>query len=83
MYKGENMTEDMPQNAPAQETKEGAELNINDLNAMKLIIDVASQRGAFKPNEMMLVGQTYNKLSTFLETVAKQSQTPATPAAGA
>jgi len=64
--------------APAQ-TQEGvAELNINDLNAMKVIIDIASSRGAFKPNEMAVVGQTYNKLTTFLDQVAKQAeaQTP-------
>lgn len=67
--------------APAGEKQEGAELNISDLNAMKLIIDVASSRGAFKPNEMVLVGQTYSKLTTFLDTVAKQSQQqPQTPA---
>jgi hypothetical protein len=58
--------------APAQE--QGAELNINDLNAMKTIIDIASSRGAFKPNEMVAVGQTYIKLSTFLETVSKQTE---------
>jgi hypothetical protein len=59
------------QQAPAQE---GAELNINDLNAMKVIIDIASSRGAFKPNEMAVVGQTYNKLTTFLDQVAKQAE---------
>ena len=37
------------------------DLNLSDLNAMKMIIDVASTRGAFKPTEMVLVGQTYNK----------------------
>ena len=41
---------------------------------MKMIVDIASQRGAFKPNEMMLVGQTYTKLATFLDTVSKQSK---------
>lgn len=51
-----------------------AELNINDLNAMKVIIDIASSRGAFKPNEMTAVGQTYTKLTNFLEQVAKQSE---------
>jgi hypothetical protein len=57
-----------------------AELNINDLNAMKVIIDVASQRGAFKPNEMELIGKTYNKLTTFLDSVAKQQAAqPAAP----
>ena len=69
--------------APAQDN---GDLTINDLNAMKQIIDVASSRGAFKPAEMVAVGQTYNKLATFLENVAKQSQqtAPATaPAQGA
>jgi hypothetical protein len=49
------------------------ELNINDLNAMKVIIDIASSRGTFKPNEMVAVGQTYAKLTSFLDQVAKQS----------
>lgn len=53
-------------------TQEAAELNISDLNAMKMIIDVASSRGTFKPNEMVVVGQTYTKLSNFLDSVAKQ-----------
>lgn len=43
------------------------QLTLNDLSAMKSIIDIASSRGAFKPNEMMIVGQTYNKLVAFLE----------------
>lgn len=50
------------------------DLNISDLTAMKTIIDIASSRGAFKPNEMMAVGQTYNKLANFLEQVAKQAE---------
>jgi hypothetical protein len=58
---------------PAAETA-SAELNIQDLNAMKVIIDIASSRGAFKPNEMAVVGQTYNKLTTFLDQVAKQAE---------
>jgi len=57
--------------APAQE---GPELNINDLNALRVIIDIASSRGAFKPNEMVAVGQTYTKLTTFLDTVAKTAE---------
>ena len=56
------------QTAPEQQ---GAELNINDLNAMKVIIDIASSRGAFKPNEMVAVGQTYTKLTAFLDSVSK------------
>jgi hypothetical protein len=51
-----------------------AELTVQDLTALKQIIDVASQRGAFKPNEMMTVGTTYNKLEAFLNAVASQNK---------
>lgn len=65
------------QQEPAQ-TQESNDLNVHDLNGMKTIIDIASSRGAFKPNEMMAVGQIYNKLTNFLASVTKQ-----TPQAGA
>lgn len=60
------------------EQPQGPDLTVQDLQALKSIIDVASQRGAFKPNEMMTVGQTYGKLETFLAAVAQQQ-----PAEGA
>jgi hypothetical protein len=69
------MTEEVTQpTAPEQAQQESNDLSINDLNAMKVIIDIASSRGAFKPNEMTAVGQTYTKLSAFLEQVAKQAE---------
>jgi len=58
---------------PAPETAEN-DLNINDLNAMKQIIDLASSRGAFKAAEMEAVGKVYNKLSNFLAQVAAKGQ---------
>jgi hypothetical protein len=61
-----------------QEVAQGPDLTVQDLQALKSIIDVASQRGAFKPNEMMTVGQTYTKLEQFLNAVAQQQ-----PAKGA
>lgn len=66
---------DTTQEAQTAEAQQSNDLNINDLNAMKTIIDIASSRGAFKPNEMMAVGQTYSKLTAFLEQVAKQAET--------
>jgi hypothetical protein len=57
-----------------QPEQQGAQLTINDLTAMKSIIDTASARGAFKPNEMMVVGQTYNKLIAFLEGVKQAGE---------
>jgi hypothetical protein len=62
----ETNNQEVPQQDPTQ-------LTLTDLAAMKSIIDIASARGTFKPNEMMIVGQTYNKLTTFLEGV-KQNQ---------
>ena len=59
--------------APATETADN-DLNINDLNAMKQIIDLASSRGAFKAAEMEAVGKVYNKLSNFLAQVAAKGQ---------
>jgi hypothetical protein len=58
-----------PEAAPEQPQ---AELNISDLAALRSIVEVASQRGAFKANELEAVGKTFNKLNTFLESVAKK-----------
>jgi hypothetical protein len=58
--------------APA--AAEGAELNINDLAALRSIIDVASSRGAFKAAEMEAVGKVYNKLNVFLESVTAKKE---------
>jgi len=59
--------------APATEAQEqNFDLTVQDLGALKNIIDVAAQRGAFKPNEMQAVGTVYNKLSGFLDAVSKQ-----------
>ena len=61
-------TAEQPQ-APAAQ---GPDLNVNDLVALKSIIEVASQRGAFKATELEAVGKTFNKLNSFLESVAKK-----------
>jgi hypothetical protein len=54
--------------APAQ----GPDLNVSDLAALRSIIEVATQRGAFKAAELEAVGKAFNKLNTFLEAVAKK-----------
>jgi len=63
------------QNQQSGADAQSNDLTINDLNAMKVIIDIASSRAAFKPNEMVAVGQTYTKLTAFLEAVAAQQAT--------
>lgn len=54
-----------------QQTAKDNDLNLADLSAMKSIIELASARGAFKPNEMTAVGKTYDKLNSFLTAVSK------------
>jgi len=53
--------------APAEQPK--PELTINDLAALRAIVEIATQRGAFKAQELTLVGTTYDKLSNFLATM--------------
>lgn len=63
------------QNEAAQSQPEGSfDLTVQDLSAIKTIIDAAAQRGAFKPAEMEVVGKTYNKLAGFLASVTKGAQ---------
>ena len=50
------------------------ELNLNDLLAMRNLIDVVTQRGAFKANELSSVGILYDKLNAFLEASQKAQQ---------
>jgi hypothetical protein len=56
----------------APEAQAAPDLNVNDLTALKNIIDVATQRGAFKAAEMEAVGKVYNRLNLFLESVTKK-----------
>lgn len=53
---------------------ENVELTVQDLNALRSIIDVASTRGTFKAEEMSAVGAVYNKLSGFLDAIAAQAE---------
>lgn len=45
------------------------DLTITDLMATQAIIDLASSRGVFKPEEMEAVGTVYSKLAAFLEAI--------------
>jgi hypothetical protein len=70
------VAEEQAQNqAEAQEPKpEGADLNIQDLVGLKSVIDVATQRGAFKAAELEAVGKLYNRLNGFIESVSKPKE---------
>ena len=40
---------------------------VNDLRLVLNVIEVCSQRGAFKANELAVVGTLFNKISGFLD----------------
>ena len=60
--------QEQPQQPPS------ADLNLSDLASLRSILEVASSRGAFKAAELEAVGKAYNKLNTFLESVAAKKE---------
>jgi uncharacterized protein YggE len=54
--------------------KNQQQITVQDLDAIRNIIDLASTRGAFRANELADVGLLYNKLSQFLEAVVAQAE---------
>jgi hypothetical protein len=63
----------VPETAPVES------LNLNDLVAMKSLIDVVTPRGAFRAEEMTGVGRLYDKLTAFLAEAQRQAQAQAQP----
>ena len=64
------------QTAPAPGAPTGPNLTIGDLRLVARVIQVSSERGAIRANEMATVGDLYNRLVEFLNAV--QPQQPAT-----
>ena len=62
-----------------------ASLTVQDLVNIRNIIDVASGRGAFKAAEFKVVGETFEKLESFIAAItpAQGEGAPAAPAAPA
>lgn len=54
------------------QTPKAPELTINDLAALRNVIEVVTARGAFKANELSSVGILFDKLTTFLEASTKK-----------
>jgi len=54
-------------------------LTIDDLFSMKIIIERACTGGIFNANEMRSVGETYERLSSFLSSLAQVAPTENQP----
>ena len=59
---------------------ENIQLTLADLVSLKNLIEAATTRGAFRANEMTVVGSIYDKLDAFLTAtqaqMAQQAETP-------
>lgn len=54
-------------------------LNLQDLRVLAGAVEIGATRGAYRANEMEIVGAMYNKLALFLKanTPAEEAQAPA------
>ena len=69
-------------NTEAQTEAQAPSLSVNDLSAVAQIIDLAVQRGAFKAAEAGQVGQVFDKVALFVQSVQAANK-DAAPAAEA
>jgi len=49
-------------------------ISIQDLQNLLIIVDLATQRGAFRGQELSQVGSVFDKLNQFVQSVAQQQQ---------
>ena len=75
MAKKQTKVEQAPVDAALQQ--EQPNLNLQDLILVAQIIQVSSQRGAFKADELANVGALYNKLIAFLQSTGALTPAPA------
>lgn len=68
------MTETTQDTVEEAVVEEQPSLDLKDLAVSLKLLDAAVQRGAFKTNELVTVGENYEKISKFLQYQAKQQQ---------
>jgi len=57
-------------NTPETENEtQTTSLSINDLITLRKIVEIASERGAFRAPELTAVGQVYDRMNTWLSSV--------------
>ena len=57
-------------------------IGLNELAVLAQIVDLATQRGAFRANELTQVGEVYDKLNAFLTFIREQQEATAEAEAG-
>ena len=64
------------------ETNTPESIGLNELAVLAQIVDLATQRGAFRANELTQVGEVYDKLNAFLTFIREQQEATAEAEAG-
>ena len=75
MAKKEKIQEQVAQEEQIESPVEGTApdgISLNELQLLANIVDLATQRGAFRGNELSQVGGIYDKLTSFLTAVQEQ-----------
>lgn len=62
-------------------TPQPLEITLDDLNTVRTLIDVVSQRGAFMGNELSSVGMLRDKIHAFIESAAAEKEASEEPTA--
>ena len=80
MAEAQNMETEAPETAGTEtEAPVGApeSIGLQDLQLLAQIVDLSTQRGAFRGNELTQVGSVFDKLTAFLNHVAAEQQAKA------
>jgi Mg2+ and Co2+ transporter CorA len=62
------------ENTTQPQTQPQTDVTITDLFLIRGILDVAIQRGTFRGEELVQIGEIYNKLMNFLNMISEQAQ---------
>jgi len=68
--KKEEATEEVKQESqPEAQMSQAPQLTVQDMITLKSAIELGSQRGAWRANELTAVGTVYERLSAFIQSI--------------
>ena len=76
MAKDTKETKQEPQPQPEQQQEQAQQLTVQDLVTLKSAIELGTQRGAWRANELTAVGAVYERLSLFVASLLPPKETP-------
>ena len=69
-------TETTQESQPEQQQDQAQQLTVQDLVTLKSAIELGTQRGAWRANELTAVGTVYERLSLFVASLLPPKETP-------